>query len=142
MQGEVAILQRQGENHRDATAAVAAAMGDATPPPPPPPPEPAEVASTEVATSEAAKAPKATEIPATPEGAETAKDTPKKKKSARRGDPTLGQNRELRKREVKSYRGYGPSSVREISAKWTLPLSRITPSAPVDAIRSMNSSTA
>ena len=80
------------------------------PPPPPPPPEPAEVASTEVAASEAANAPAATEIPATPEGAETAKDTPKKKKSARRGDPTLGQNRELRKREVKSYRGDGVNS--------------------------------
>ena len=86
-------------------------QGEGTPPPPPPPPpEPAEVASTEVAASEAANAPEATEIPATPQGAKTANDTPKKKKSARRGDPTLGQNRELRKREVKSYRGDGVNS--------------------------------
>ena len=56
------------------------AMASVSPPPPPPPPPPAEVATTEVATSEAANAPEATEIPATPEGAETAKDTPKKKK--------------------------------------------------------------
>ena len=81
-----------------------------------PPPPPAEVATTEVATSEVASAPPA-EIPITPEGAETAKGTSKKKKNARRGDPGLGQSRELRKREVKSYKGDGVNSEDEEDAE-------------------------
>ena len=80
------------------------------------PPPQAEVATTEVATSEVAGAPPA-EIPITPEGAETAKGTSKKKKNARRGDPGLGQSRELRKREVKSYKGDGVNSEDEEEAE-------------------------
>ena len=93
------------------------AMASVSPPPPPPPPPPAEVATTEVATSEFASAPQADEIPTSPEGAETAKGATKKKRSGRRGDPGLGQSRELRKREVKSYKGDGVNSEEEEEAE-------------------------
>ena len=67
---------------------------------------------------ELASAPaEAAEIPATPAGADTGKGTSKKKRSARRGDPGLGQSRELRKREVKSYRGDGANSEDEEDAE-------------------------
>ena len=77
--------------------------------PPPPPPGPEVVG----APPEAAEG-----LPTTPEGADTAKGASKKKRaSARRGDPGLGQSRELRKREVKSYKGDGVNSEEEEDAE-------------------------